>query len=179
MASENMGNLEDLFVHTLQDIYSAEQQIINSLPKMSEAASSPLLQEAFDDHLDQTRVQVERLEEVFKSLGNGVKPGGTKCKGMEGLIEEGKEVMKMKGDPAVLDAALIAAAQRVEHYEIAAYGCARTYAEQLGYEDAADLLQETLEEEEETDERLTELAESTINPEAEEGEDEEEEEEEE
>jgi ferritin-like metal-binding protein YciE len=131
---------------------------------MAKTASSPDLQDAFQGHLEQTKTHVSRLEQICNKLG--VKPRGKKCQAMEGLLEEGKEWMGEDADPAVMDAGLIAAAQRVEHYEIAGYGCARTFARQLGEEDAADLLQETLGEEAETDEKLTELAESIINVEA-------------
>ena len=168
-------SLKELLLEELGDLYNAENQLVKALPKMASACSSDELKSAFEEHLEQTRNQVNRLEEIFEDLGE--KPTEIKCKGMKGIISEGDEAIKSASRSPVRDAALIGAAQRVEHYEIAGYGCARTYAEQLGYEDAADLLQETLEEEEETDERLTELAESTINPEAEEaGEDEEEEE---
>jgi ferritin-like metal-binding protein YciE len=159
-----MRSLQDLFVEELRDLYSAENQILKALPKMAKAATSDELRSAFEEHLEQTRVHVERLDQIFERLGARAK--GKKCKAMEGLIEEGKEVMKEAEDPMVLDAALIGAAQRVEHYEIAGYGCARTYARLLGEEEAADLLQETLNEEGETDEKLTEIAESTINVEA-------------
>lgn len=165
-----LHSLDDLLVHQLNDLYSAEQQLMKALPDMAEAATSPDLRMAFQEHLVQTQTQAERIESIFESFGT--KPEKMKCKGMEGLIEEGREILKGKGEPAVKDAALIAAAQRVEHYEIAGYGCARTYAEELGYQDAAELLQETLDEESQTNERLTMLAESHINIEAEEAEEE-------
>ena len=140
---------------------------------MIKAASHPELKSAFEEHRDQTEGQVERLEQVFKLLGVPAK--GKKCEGMAGLLEEGKKIMEEDAEPGVLDAALIAAAQKVEHYEIASYGCVCTYAEMLGYDEVHELLGQTLEEEEATDEQLTELAESVINMEAEEAEDAEEE----
>jgi ferritin-like metal-binding protein YciE len=158
-----LQTLHDLYVAELRDLYSAENQILKALPRMAKKASSPDLKRAFEEHLEQTQGHVERLEEVFEKLD--VKPRGKKCKAMEGLIEEGKEVMEEAGED-VLDAALIAAAQKVEHYEMASYGCARTYARLLGDAEAADLLQQTLDEEGETDKRLTQLAESHINVEA-------------
>jgi ferritin-like metal-binding protein YciE len=159
-----LKTLQDLYVSELRDLYSAEQQIIKALPKMAKAASTPELQEAFELHLEQTHGHVKRLEKIFKELDTG--PRGKKCKAVEGLIEEGKELIESANDQAVLDAGLIAAAQKVEHYEIAGYGTTRTYAQVLGHEHAADLLQQTLDEEGETDQRLTELAESSINTEA-------------
>jgi len=154
-------HLQDLLVEELKDIYSAEQQLQKALPKMAKAAHSPQLKTSFTTHLEQTNEHVERLEKVFGHLG--VKASAKTCKGMQGLIMEGEEMMKMKGDPDVIDAGLISAAQRVEHYEIAAYGCARTYARMLGNRDAEQLLQQTLNEEEATDKKLTQLAESSIN----------------
>jgi ferritin-like metal-binding protein YciE len=168
-----LNSLDDLLVHELQDIYNAENQILKALPRMIKAASHPELQSAFEEHLEQTEGQVERLDQVFKLLGVPAK--GKKCEGMAGLIEEGKKVMEEDAEPSVMDAALIAAAQKVEHYEIASYGCVCTYAEMLGYDQVHDLLGQNLEEEEVTDEKLTELAESVINIEAEEAEDAEEE----
>ena len=170
-----LTSLDDLLVHELQDIYHAEGQILKALPKMVKAASHPDLKAAFEEHRVQTEGQVKRLEQVFKVLGHPVK--GKKCEGMAGLIEEGKKIMEEDAEPSVLDAALIAAAQKVEHYEIASYGCVCTYAEMLGYEEAHELLGQNLDEEETTDEKLTALAESVINIEAETAEDEEEEEE--
>jgi ferritin-like metal-binding protein YciE len=163
-----LGTLEELYVAELKDLYSAENQLLKALPKMAKAASSPELRTAFEDHLEQTRGQVERLETIFKKLG--ASPKGKKCKAMEGLIDEGSELMAEQAEPAVMDAALIAAAQRVEHYEMAGYGSVRTFARLLGDQEAADLLQETLDEEEATDKKLTELAETTINVEANEAE---------
>ena len=166
-----MKSLDDLYLKELKDLYSAENQILKALPKMAKAASSPDLKKAFQEHLEQTRVHVERLEEIFDKLDSSRK--GKKCKAIEGLIEEGKEIMGEDAEPSVLDAALIAAAQKVEHYEMAGYGCVRTYARLLGREDEADILQQTLDEEGETDKKLTQLAESHINVGAAAGEDEE------
>jgi ferritin-like metal-binding protein YciE len=159
-----LNTLQDLLIEQLQDIYNAERQITSALPKMAKAATSPDLRRAFEDHLAQTERQIERLEQVFKLLDKPAK--GKTCKGMEGLLEEGKELLEMKADPAVLDAGLIAAAQKVEHYEIASYGCVRTWARLLGHTQAATLLQQTLDEEAATDELLTKIAERPINPEA-------------
>ena len=159
-----MENLQDLFVEELRDLYSAENQLLKALPKMAKKASSPDLQDAFQTHLKETEGHVKRLEQIFGKLGK--KPTGKKCKGMEGLIEEGKEMMSEDAEPEVLDAGLISAAQRVEHYEIAGYGTVRTYAKLLGDEQAAKLLQQTLDEEGATDKKLTQLAESSINVEA-------------
>ena len=161
-----LSSLDDLLVHELQDIYHAEGQILKALPKMTKAASNSDLKAAFEEHRVQTEGQVKRLEEVFKLLGLPAK--GKKCEGMAGLIEEGKKTMEEDAEPEVLDAALIAAAQKVEHYEIASYGCVCTYAEMLGLDEIHDLLGQTLEEEEATDQRLTALAESVINIDAEE-----------
>jgi ferritin-like metal-binding protein YciE len=159
-----LHSLEDLFVAELRDLYSAENQIIKALPKMAKAAASEELKNACEEHLEQTRGHVERLEQIFDQLD--VSPKGKKCKGMEGLIDEGKETMDEAEEDSVCDAALIAAAQHVEHYEMAGYGCARTYAHTLGNDQAADLLQQTLAEEKETDEKLTRLAEEMINAQA-------------
>jgi ferritin-like metal-binding protein YciE len=160
----SLDSLHDLYVDELKDLYNAENQLLKALPKMAKAAAAPELKAAFTEHLEVTRKQVERLDQIFEGLG--VNPKGKKCKAMEGLIEEGKEVMEEDGEDEVIDAALIAAAQRVEHYEMAGYGCVRTFANLLGYEDAAALLQETLDEEGEADKKLTELAETVINVEA-------------
>jgi ferritin-like metal-binding protein YciE len=159
-----LGSLHDLYLDELKDLYSAENQLVKALPKMAKAANAPELRAAFEEHLEETRNQVKRLERIFKELD--ASPRGKKCKGMEGLIEEGKEILGEDADANVLDAALIAAAQRVEHYEMAGYGCVRTFARLLGYDDAADLLQETLDEEGAADKKLTQLAESVINVEA-------------
>ena len=160
-----MNSLQELYIEELKDIYSAEQQILKALPKMMKAASDRELQRAFAQHEKQTQQQVKRLDRIFRELGET--PRGKKCKGMEGLVAEGAELIKEKPEPEVLDAGLIAAAQRVEHYEIAAYGTVRTYAEQLGHSEHATLLQQTLDEEGETDKLLSALAESSINIEAE------------
>lgn len=163
-----MQSLQDLYVDELKDLWSAENQILKALPKMIRAASHPQLKRAFTRHERQTQQHVRRLERVCRALG--VQPRGKKCEGMEGVIQEGADLIKERPDPEVLDAGLIAAAQHVEHYEIAGYGCVRTYARVLGYEDQAELLQQTLDEEKETDELLTRLAESSINVDAEENE---------
>jgi ferritin-like metal-binding protein YciE len=163
-----LKSLEDLFHDQLRDVYNAENQLVKALPKMAKAASSPDLQAAFQEHLEQTRGQIERLERVFEVAGHKVK--GRKCKGMEGLVEEGKEIMDERAEPDVMDAGLIAAAQKVEHYEIACYGCLATWAEQLGMQEAVDLLRQNLDEEKTADRKLTELAERHINREAAEGE---------
>jgi ferritin-like metal-binding protein YciE len=170
-----LDSLKELYVDELKDLYSAENQLLKAIPKMAKAATSPALKKGFEKHLEETKGQVERLEQIFKALGES--PKGKKCKAMEGLVEEGKEVMEEDAEPEVMDAALIAAAQRVEHYEIAGYGCVRTYAQLLGETQAAKLLQQTLDEEGKTDHALTKLAEK-INVEAEDpdGEDEAEEE---
>jgi ferritin-like metal-binding protein YciE len=157
----SLDSLEKLFVEELRDIYNAEKQLTRALPRMAKAAESPELQQAFSKHLKETEGQIQRLEQIFQELGQAVR--GKKCKGMEGLIEEGKEKMQEEGEGPVIDAALIASAQKVEHYEIAAYGCLRTYAELLGIDRAAQLLQQTLEEEEATDKILTQLGEGGIN----------------
>jgi ferritin-like metal-binding protein YciE len=156
-----LESLKDLFIEQLKDIYSAETQITKALPKMIKKASSTDLQNAFKEHLDQTQDQIKRLDEIFSSLGKN--PKGQKCKGMEGLLEEGQEMMAMDGEPEVKDAGLIAAAQRVEHYEISAYGTVRAYARRLGDDKAAQLLEQTLREESQTDEKLNQLAEGQIN----------------
>ena len=159
-----LEQLQDLFVHNLKDMYSAENQILKALPKMVEAAETPELKSAFEEHLKQTQGQVQRLEQVFDKIKE--KPGGVVCKGMKGLLEEGQELIEEKADPAVRDAGLIEAAQKVEHYEIAGYGTLRTYANLLGFKDVAGLLQQTLDEEGATDKKLTRLAEGIVNKEA-------------
>lgn len=158
-----MNPLAELLHDELKDLYSAEKQIVTALPKMIKASGSPDLKRAFETHLEETRRHVERLDRVSEELG--VKLTGKKCKGMEGLLEEGKEVMS-ELDEENMDAGLIGAAQKVEHYEMAAYGTARTHAQTLGYDAVAKLLQETLDEEGATDKKLTALAESIANPEA-------------
>jgi len=159
-----LESLKDLYIEQLQDLYSAETQLVEALPKMAEAATASDLKKGFLDHLRQTQEHVRRLERIFKDLGEDADK--QTCEGMKGLIKEGSEMIKMKGEDAARDAGLIAAAQRVEHYEIAAYGTVRTYAELLGNDQHVSLLDKTLTEEEETDERLTQLAESHINEEA-------------
>ncbi len=156
-----LKSLEDLFLHEIKDLFSAEQQLVHALPKMAKAASSEKLRQGFEEHLEQTKGHVERIEKIFDLFGKGHR--GVKCEAMEGLIEEGKKVIEEDGPPEVKDAALISAAQRVEHYEIAAYGTARTLARLLRNSEAEELLQQTLDEEKETDEKLTELAESEVN----------------
>jgi len=159
-----LENLQDLYVDELKDLYSAETQIVKALPKMAEAAASPELRQSFDHHLQQTKGHVSRLEQILRTLGED--PDGNTCEGMKGIIEEGQEVLKQWAEPPVKDAALIGAAQRVEHYEIAGYGTARTHAQQLGDQNAARLLQQTLEEEGQTDKKLSTLAESMVNVQA-------------
>ncbi|TPE45911.1 YciE/YciF ferroxidase family protein [Pontibacter mangrovi] len=160
-----LNNLKDLMIHELKDIYNAEHQITKALPKMMKATSSDKLKKAFEDHLNVTDKQIERLEKVFDMLGEKAK--GEKCKAMEGIIKEAESMMSEKAEDSVMDAALIASAQRVEHYEIAAYGTICTYAKQLGLNDVLNLLHKTLEEEKKTDEMLTKIAESSINIKAE------------
>ena len=162
MAKEK--ELKDLFLDTLKDIYFAEKKILSALPKMAKAAQSPKLKAAFEKHMGETDHQVERLEQVFASIEEA--PKGKTCDAIMGILEEGKEIMdEYKGSPA-LDAGLLAAAQAVEHYEISRYGTLRTWAEELGHTKAVKLLQATLDEEEATDEALTELAETVVNQEA-------------
>src|SRR3990170_950633 len=158
------GTLHDAFIDELRDVYDAEKQLTKALPKMAKAASSAELQTAFEEHLEETRAQIERLEQIFATLGEKVR--GKHCDGMAGIIEEGKSVMEEDFDEATMDACLIAAGQRAEHYEMAAYGTLVAWARSMGHTEAADLLQETLDEEKATDEKLTELAESGINQEA-------------
>jgi len=149
--------LKELYIDELKDLYSAENQLVKALPKMAKGAASDELREGFEEHLEQTKGHVQRLEQIFEALGEN--PKGKKCKGMEGLIVEGSEVMEEDYEGNVLDAALIGAAQRVEHYEIAGYGTVRAMAESLGESEHVDLLTQTLDEEKETDEKLTALAE--------------------
>lgn len=162
-----LESLRDLYVDHIQDLYSSEQQILDALPKMIDKASHTKLRDGFAQHLEQTRRHVVRLEQIARRLDE--KPDGKTCKGMAGVLKEGSEVVKEDGDQDVLDAALIAAAQRVEHYEMAAYGCARTFAQALGFDEDADLLQQTLDEEGETNKKLTQIAESVVNPDAQKG----------
>lgn len=168
-----LKTLEDLFKEQLKDLYYAEKHLTKALPKMSKKASSEELKTAIDEHLKETENQVKRLEKVFKSIG--MEPKTKKCPAMDGLIEEGKEMMQEEAEPSVMDAGLIAAAQKVEHYEIASYGCLKTYANMLGYEEAAELLEETLDEEKNADSKLSEIAESFVNEQAVAGEEAEEE----
>jgi len=156
-----LQSLDDVLMAELSDLMSAEKQLVKALPKVAEAASSKELREAIEHHLDETRGHVQRLEQVFESLGADAE--SEHCEAMEGLIGEGEEIVEADGDNAAKDAALIGAAQRVEHYEIAAYGTARTLAEQLGKDDAAALLQETLDEESAADQTLTKIAVSRVN----------------
>jgi ferritin-like metal-binding protein YciE len=156
-----LNNLKDLYVEQLRDLYSAENQILKALPQMAEKASHQELRSAFEEHRTVTERQVERLDRIFSDLSE--KPKGHHCKGMEGLLKEGQELMQEKAADDVMDAGLIAAAQRVEHYEMAGYGTVRSYAEMLGHNEHANLLQQTLDEEGQTDERLTRLAERVIN----------------
>ena len=168
-----MESLKELYVDELKDLYSAEKQLVKALPKMAKNATNAELQQAFTQHLEETEGHVERLEQIFEMLGE--RAGGKKCKGMEGLIEEAKELLEEDAAEEVLDAGLISKAQHVEHYEIAGYGTVRTYARQLGLEDQAELLQQTLEEESNANELLTQIAESSVNLEAEQASEEEEE----
>lgn len=158
-------SFDKLYVDQLRDMYNAEKQLTKALPKMAKAASNQELRTALEEHLEVTKRQVERLEEVFRGLGRPAT--GKTCKGMAGLIEEGQEILEEDFEPDVLDAGIIAAAQKVEHYEIASYGTLRTFAETKGDTKSARILQEILEEEKEADRRLTDLAESSINVEAE------------
>jgi ferritin-like metal-binding protein YciE len=156
-----METLQDLFIDQLRDLYDAENRLIKALPKMAKAAHASELRQGFEEHLEQTRQQAQRLEQIFHKLGE--RPGGKKCYAMRGLIEEGEEMIDENAEADVMDAGLIAAAQKVEHYEIASYGTVCTWAQQLGQHEALRLLKQTLEEEKRTDERLTRLAESGIN----------------
>jgi ferritin-like metal-binding protein YciE len=160
----NAGTIHDAFVEELRDTYDAEKQLIKALPKMAKAASSAELRSAFETHLEETRGHVERLEQVFETLEEKVR--GKHCEGIAGIIEEGKSIMEEDFDEAAMDACLIAAGQRAEHYEMAAYGTLVAWARAMGHTEAADLLQETLDEEKATDEKLTTLAEGGINQEA-------------
>jgi ferritin-like metal-binding protein YciE len=159
-----LDTLQKLYTDELRDLYNAENQLLKALPKMAKAASSEDLKEAFEKHLEQTKGHVERLEQVFEELDE--KPKGKTCRAMKGLIEEGSEILEQDGEESVRDAGIIVAAQKVEHYEIAGYGSARTFAHLLGQNKAADLLQTTLDEESETNEILNKLAETVVNPEA-------------
>ena len=159
-----LNTLQKLYTDELRDLYNAENQLLKALPKMAKAASSEELKEAFEQHLEQTKGHVKRLEQVFEELDE--KPKGKTCRAMKGLIQEGSEILEEDGEKSVRDAGIIVAAQKVEHYEIAGYGSVRTFAHLLGQNKAAELLQATLDEESETNEVLNRLAESVINPEA-------------
>ncbi len=159
--AQEFRSLEDLFLTQIEDLYDAEKRIVQALPKMADAAHTPELKQAFADHLDQTREHVERLDTIFRQLGRT--PERETCEAMKGLLREGEEMMSAKGDPFVRDAAIISAAQRVEHYEMAGYGTARSLAMHLGHTEAARLLQTTLQEEEASDRKLTEIAETEVN----------------
>ena len=159
-----METLEKLYINELRDLYSAENQLLKALPKMAKGASSAELKEAFENHLAETETHVERLEQIFKDLEEN--PKGKTCHGMKGLIEEGSEILAEEGEESVLDAGIIVAAQKVEHYEMAGYGSVRAFAQLLGQEEAAQLLQTTLDEESKANELLNQLAETTVNAEA-------------
>src|ERR1700745_3842184 len=155
-----LETLEDLYIHELKDLYSAEKQLIRALPKMAKSAKNQQLAAGFQQHLEQTKEHAARIEKILSECGQSTR--GSKCRGMEGIIAEGAEMIEEEEDPEVKDAGLISAAQRVEHYEIAGYGTVRTYAEMLGDKEGANLLQATLQEEEETDKELTKVAKSAI-----------------
>ena len=165
MASEKLNSLQDLLEHEIKDLYSAETQLIDALPLMAKSAASDKLKKAFEDHLKETENQLERLKEVAKIVD--MDPTGETCAAMKGLIKEGKDMMKMKGEDNVKDAGLIASAQRIEHYEMAGYGAAHAYAQQLDMKDVAKLLEETLKEEKSADTKLNKIALSNINKKAE------------
>ena len=156
-----LNSLRDLFIEELRDLYSAETQLVGALPKMAEAAASQDLASAFKHHLEETRGHVSRLESIFNQIGE--KSSGETCEAMKGLIKEGEILVKAEGDPDVRDAGLIGAAQRVEHYEMAGYGTARSLALRLGDNQTAEILQQTLDEEGEADKKLTSIAESQVN----------------
>ena len=160
-----INTLQDALVHEMRDLYSAEVQLTKALPKMAKAATHEQLAAAFEEHLEQTKRHVERLEKALKRLDASTR--GEKCKAMEGLIEEGKSTLELDADDMVRDALLISVAQKVEHYEIAGYGTARTFAQRLGEDNITSLLEKTLEEELETDRKLTKIAEAAVNPDAE------------
>ncbi|GAA5505491.1 ferritin-like domain-containing protein [Novipirellula caenicola] len=159
--STEFDSLECLLIDQLQDLYDAENRLMDALPKMADAASSSKLKQAFQSHLEETKGQVNRLEQAFQLLEKSAKRKS--CEAMKGLVKEGEEIINAKGDPAIKDAALIAAAQRVEHYEMAGYGSARNFAQRCGRPDVADLLQQTLQEEGDADKKLSQIAESSIN----------------
>lgn len=155
-----LNSMRALFIEELRDLYSAENQLVRALPQLASAAKTNALKTAFEMHLEETRNHVTRLNEIFTELGEA--PTGKHCKGMEGLIAEGSEILQAQGDPDVLDAAMIGAAQRVEHYEMAGYGVARTFAKELGFDKVADKLQKTLDEEGAADKKLTGIAEGGL-----------------
>jgi ferritin-like metal-binding protein YciE len=161
---EKLESLEHLLLHEVKDLYHAEKQLIKALPKVAKKASSPRLKSAVEEHLQQTEIHVNRLERVFELLGQPAK--SVTCKGMEGILDEAEEAMSYKGTPETLDAAIIMSAQKVEHYEIASYGSAATWADMMGRKDIKELLGQTLQEEEQTDKKLTQLAKSGINQES-------------
>ena len=161
-----LNSLRTLWIEEMRDLYNAENQLLKALPKMAKKATTPELKEAFESHLEETRTHVERLEQIFVRLSK--KPSGKTCQAMKGLIEEGSEMMQQDGPDPVIDAGIIAAAQRVEHYEMAGYGAARTFASILGEDEAEDLLQETLDEEGAADEKLTKIAQNIVNEDADE-----------
>ena len=160
MATKKIEGLEGLYMNQLKDVYDAEKQLVEALPKMAEAATSEDLRRGFEIHLDETKTHVERLKEILGR--HDINPGNTKCDAMQGLIAEGDKAIKLRGNDMVRDAALIAAAQRVEHYEIAAYGALRAYANHLDFDDDKELLQQTIKEEGDTDKRLTDFAEGSL-----------------
>jgi ferritin-like metal-binding protein YciE len=164
LSTTTFNDLNDLFINQLEDLYDAENRLTSALPKMAEAANSPELKNAFSNHLAQTKGHAQRLEQIFRQLG--CEPKRETCEAMKGLVKEGSEMIDAEGDPAVKDAALIAAAQRVEHYEMAGYGTVRTFARQLGLTDVAKTLQQTLDEEGQTDKILTQIAERGVNVQA-------------
>lgn len=163
-SSLEFNNFEDLFISQIEDLYDAEHRLTEALPKMAEAAHSTQLKQAFQDHLVETQGHVSRLEQVFRELN--MEPKRETCPAMKGLVAEGEEMIKAKGDPDIKDAALIAAAQRVEHYEMSGYGTARAFARRLGLTQAVSLLQQTLQEEKAADEKLNTIAETSVNPQA-------------
>jgi ferritin-like metal-binding protein YciE len=159
-SGNGLNSLRDLFIEELRDLYDAEHQLVKALPKIAAAVSSSDLKETIEAHLEQTRGHVKRLEQVFKGIGEQVR--STHCDAMAGLLKEGKKMTEKHGEEAVVDAGIITAAQRVEHYEIAGYGCACAFAKRLGYDDSAELLSQTLDEEKKADEKLTEISESSL-----------------
>ena len=167
-----LNTLRDLYINELKDTLNSEKQLVKALPKMAKKADAPELRDAFQEHLAQTEVHVQRIQQIMEELG--LPERGKTCKGIQGILAEGTEMMEEEAEPAVMDAALIAGGQRAEHYEMAAYGTLRAYAETLGYSEAAKLLQQTLDEEKKADQKLSELAEGFINTLAEEGDEEEE-----